>query len=140
MIWNEQSDYNLIFYNRGSPKAKIACSYTVIVDHVDTLMFNFVIKYLRKNEKFATLFLACSCRAQIESFKTKKRGRNYYDNVHCPFTVLYSKYLTISLYLHFKYHNELTVHLNYRDFIFPESILMYACKIPLHYTHNGNTI
>ena len=44
----------------------------IIVDHVDTLMFNFVIKYLRKNEEFATLFLPVHVGPRKNAFKQKR--------------------------------------------------------------------
>ena len=50
-------------------KEKIGVS--VDVDYEDTQFSNFVIEYLRENEKFRETVFACSYWAQVESFMPK---------------------------------------------------------------------
>ena len=48
----------------------------VVNDYADTRISNFVIEYLRKNERFCETVFACSYGAQVESFKPKKMVEN----------------------------------------------------------------
>ena len=50
----------------GIPMSKIAYP-----DSADTRLSNFVIEYLRENEKVGETFLSCSYGAQIKSFGPK---------------------------------------------------------------------
>ena len=57
------------------------------VDYADKRSSNFVIEYLRENENIREIVLACSCGAQVKSFKQKKycRGRKSGDSVQQGF-------------------------------------------------------